>query len=141
MEKETVSHLFYICTQIQDIWNHVHVYFSGCLHFSQLTPQTAIFGFHNIDNDTILNQNHILLLLKLHMYNTRKYRFLSFNNFLNELSQMKNLERRVAINNRNKGERFRNKYYKIENKAPNNLIKNKQKQSTFYEPREVGRVG
>ena len=36
-------------------------YFTDCLHFSQLTPQTAIFGFHNIDNDTFLIQNHILV--------------------------------------------------------------------------------
>ena len=58
---------------------HVYVY------FSQLTPQTAIFRFNNIDNDTFLVQNHILLLLQLHVYNTRKHGFLSFNNFLNEI--------------------------------------------------------
>ena len=29
-----------------------------CFHFSHLRPQTAIFGFHNIDNDTFFIQNH-----------------------------------------------------------------------------------
>ena len=118
MEEETVSHLFYYCTHMQYIWNQVQVYFTDCLHFSQLIPQTAIFGFHNIDNDTFLIQNHILLLLKLHIYNTRKYALLSFNNFLNEISKIKNLERIGAVNNRNKCERFRKKWRKTENKVP-----------------------
>ena len=54
---------------------------------------------------TLLIPNHILLLLKLHIYNTRKYGFLSFNNFLNEISRIKNLERRLAVK-RNKCERL-----------------------------------
>ena len=66
MEEETISHLFYYCTHIQDIWNQVQIYFADCFHFSQLTQQTATFGFLNIDDDTFLIQNHILLLFKLH---------------------------------------------------------------------------
>ena len=53
---------------MQDIWNQVQAYFTDCLHFSKLTPQTAIFGFHDIDSDAFLIQNHILLLLKLCIY-------------------------------------------------------------------------
>ena len=37
MEEETISHLFYYCTHIQDIWNQVQIYFTYCFHFSQLT--------------------------------------------------------------------------------------------------------
>ena len=102
MEEEAISHLFYYCTHIHDIWNQVQTHFHDCFHFSQLTPQTAIFGFNNIDNDTFLIQNHILLSSKLHIHNTRKYEFLSFNNFLNEISKTKNLEKRIALNNQNK---------------------------------------
>ena len=65
------------------------------------------FGFHNIDNDTFLFQNRILLLLKLHLYNAIKDGFFSFSNFLNEINKIKNLERKVAVNNQNKCERFR----------------------------------
>ena len=67
----------------------------------------------------------ILFLFKItyyfysnHIYNARKYRFLSFNNFLNEVSKIKNLEKRVAGNNRNKSERFRKKWHRIENEVP-----------------------
>ena len=54
MEEETISHLFYYCTHIQYICNQVRTYFTDCFHFSQIAPQTATFGFHNIDNDTFL---------------------------------------------------------------------------------------
>ena len=81
---------------IQHIWNQVQIYFTDCFDFSQLTPQTAIFGFHDIDNNTFLIQNHILLLFKLYICNARKHRFLSFNNFLYEVSKIKNLEKRVV---------------------------------------------
>ena len=64
MEEETASHLFYYCIHIQNIWNQVQIYFTDCFDFSQLTPQTAIFGFHDNDKDTFLIQNHILLLFK-----------------------------------------------------------------------------
>ena len=110
-------------------------------HFSELTPQATILGFHKIVNDTFLVQNHILPVLKLHIYNARKYSVLSFNNVLNEISEIKNIERGVARNNRNKCERFRKKWHRVENKIPYDLIRNKQKKSTLYESREEGPVG
>ena len=84
---------------------------SGLFHLllTFFTTDCHFFGFHNIDNDTFPIQNHILLLLKLHIYNTRKYGFLSFNNFVNEISKIKNLERRIAVNKWNICEIFRKK--------------------------------
>ena len=67
MEEETISHLFYYCIHIQDILNQVQIYFTDCFHFSQLPLQTAIFGFHNIENQNLI-QNHIFLLFKLYIY-------------------------------------------------------------------------
>ena len=83
--------------------------FTDCFHFSQLAPQTVIFGFHIIDNDNILTQNHITLLFKLHVFHVRKHGFLSFNSFLNEINKIKILGKRVTANNPNKCERFRKK--------------------------------
>ena len=37
MEVEA-SHLFHYYTHIQDIWNKILAHFTGCLYFSQLTP-------------------------------------------------------------------------------------------------------
>ena len=89
---------------IKDIWNQIQPYFNDSLHFSQLIPRTVIYGFHNIDNDTFLIQNHIPLLLKLHIYNTRKYSFLSFNDSIHEINKIKSLERIMVVNNHGKCE-------------------------------------
>ena len=63
-------------------------------------------------------QNHILPFLKSHIFIGKKYGLLSFNNFLNEISKIRNLERRVAANNRNKCKIFRKKSHRIENEVP-----------------------
>ena len=89
---------------IKDIWNQIQPYFNDSLHFSQLIPRTVIYGFHNIDNDTFLIQNHIPLLLKLHIYNNRKYSFLSFNDSIHEINKIKSLERIMVVNNHGKCE-------------------------------------
>ena len=56
MKVEAISHLFYYCSHIQDIWNQVQAYFDVCTRSSQLTPQTATFGFRNVDDDAFLIQ-------------------------------------------------------------------------------------
>ena len=53
-----------------------------------------------------------------------------------KLVKSKKLEKRVAVNNRNKFERFTKKWSIIENEIPFDLVKNKQKKSTVYGPRE-----
>ena len=80
----------------------------GLLHwlftFFAVNITDCHFIFHNIDNETFLIQSYISLLLKLHTYDARKYRFVSFKSFLNEIIKIKDLERRIAVNNWNKGE-------------------------------------
>ena len=56
MKVEAISHLFYYCSHIQDIWNQVQAYFDVCTRSSQLTPQTSTFGFRNVDDDAFLIQ-------------------------------------------------------------------------------------
>ena len=74
MEEETTSHIFYYCIHMQDIWNQDQAYFTDILHFSQITPHTAICGFHDIDNHTFFIQNHILLLTQITFIQCQKIR-------------------------------------------------------------------
>ena len=86
---------------------------SGLFHwpftFFTVNTTSCHFRFHNIDDETFLIQNHIILLLKSQRFIGRKYRFLSFKKILNEICKIKNLERRVVVNNRNKCKIFRKK--------------------------------
>ena len=75
MKEEASSYLFHYFNHIQEIRNKVQAYFTDCFNLSQLTLKTVIFGFHNTDNDTILIQNNILALLKLHICSTKKCNF------------------------------------------------------------------
>ena len=77
-------------THIKDIWNQVEASFTDCLQFPFL-------ALKNIDNEWYFSK---LLLSKLYLCKTRKYRFLSFNNFLNEISNINNLGKgmRIRIN-------------------------------------------
>ena len=69
------QYVTYSIIALIDIWYQVQTFFTDCLHFVQLIAHSAIFGFHNIDNDTFLIQNHISILLKLHIDSARKYKF------------------------------------------------------------------
>ena len=69
----------------------------------------------------------ILFLLKItyyfyssyiYIYKARKHVFWSYNNFLNEVSKIKNFVKRLAGNNRNKSERFGKKWHGIKNEVP-----------------------
>ena len=138
MKEETKSHLFYYCTHIQDTLNQYQTNsLTVCIFHCHYNISTAIFGFHNFDNDTFLIQSHKLLLLKLHWYSTRKCKFICFSNLLNEISKIKNLKRRVALNNGNEYKRFRKKWHRIENKVPQDFVPNKQK-NFFHEPKDLG---
>ena len=41
------------------------------LHLPDLTPQSAIFDFFDIDPSVYLITNHLLLIFKFHVYNAR----------------------------------------------------------------------
>ena len=97
MEEKAISPLFYNSkiALIQDNWNQVQVFFSLVVTFfifaAQLAPQAAI----------ILIMTLFLFLFKITYYFylncidkiPEKNGFLSFNNFLNEISKIRNLEK------------------------------------------------
>ena len=116
MKEETICHLFYYCNHIQDIWNQVQAYFTDSLHFLQLTPQTAIFGFYNIDNNIFKITNYFCSNYIYTMpWNTGFYLLTIFKI---KISKIKNSEGRVPVSNQNKCERFRKKWQRTENKVP-----------------------
>ena len=104
------------CTQMQKSRSGL---FHWLFSFFTVNTRECHFGFHNIDNDTFLIQNHIPTSLQTtYIWNTRKYGFLAFNNFPNDISKTKNLERIISINNQNKCERYWKKWHRVENKIP-----------------------
>ena len=68
---ETPQHLFYECIYTQHLWNHLQLYISGKIALPALTPQSAIFGFTDVLDQNYIIVNHLLLIFKYNMYNSR----------------------------------------------------------------------
>ena len=68
---ETSQHLFYECTYAQNLLNQLRLYFSEKVTVPVLTPQSAIFGFTDVLDHNFLLVNHLLLIFKHNVYNSR----------------------------------------------------------------------
>ena len=64
-------HLFYDCLIVKKLWNKLKSILSNNLNFLISTPQSAIFGFWNLDTNDHLILNHLLLIFKMYIYNIR----------------------------------------------------------------------
>ena len=69
---ETPIHLFCECPVTVSLWSDLKNFFSPSLNFDPLTPQSALLGYLDDNNDKYLIRNHILLLFKYCVYKNRK---------------------------------------------------------------------
>ena len=82
-----------------ELWKSLISFFDKCLNLPYLSPQTAFPGFTNIFRNNILLRNHILLLFKISVYNSRKHEKISPNNLVRNVAKVKNIEKEIAGNN------------------------------------------
>ena len=64
-----------------------------------LNPQRAIFGFTDVLNYNYLLVNHLLLIYKYNIYNSRVNNSLSFQTLKCIISQIKNTDAALSNNN------------------------------------------
>ena len=78
-----------------------------------LTAQTAIFGFINgIENSVYKIINHVLLIFKLHVYQSRERGTLELSRLMNEIKKAKLQEKKIAQNHVKKLEQYNIKWEK-----------------------------
>ena len=78
-----------------------------------LTPQTAIFGFINgIENSVYKIINHVLLIFKLQVYQSRERGTLELSRLMNEIKKVKLQEKKIAQNHVKKLEQYNIKWEK-----------------------------
>ena len=96
-EAETTLHIFHKCSATKILWNQLLLFFETHLDFPDLTPQAALFGFVNeSDNNLNILQNHILLIFKLYVYQSRERGVLNLNSLIKNVTKVKKLERKIA---------------------------------------------
>ena len=86
---ETPQHLFYECTYAQNLWNQLWLYFSQKVALPVLNSQSVIFDFTDILDHNYLLINHLLLIFKCNVYNSRVNNNLSFQSLKCVISQIK----------------------------------------------------
>ena len=92
MEEETINHIFINCQKSNGLLIDLKLFFDNNIHFPELDPQSAIFGFSQVDHDCFLILNHILLLFKHYVYISRDSHKLSL------AALIRNIKKVFALN-------------------------------------------
>ena len=71
LQDETINHIFVECKFAFKLWSDLRHYCQCSFDIPISNPQSAPFGFFEIDPDLVILLNHILLLYKYYLYLSR----------------------------------------------------------------------
>ena len=111
---ETPHHVFYEGTYAQNVCNQLRLYLSEKVTLLTWNPQSAIFGFTDVLDLNYLLVNHLLLIFKYNIYNSRVNNTLSFQSLKCVISQIKYIEETISNNDLNKKRKISNKWKLID---------------------------
>lgn len=111
---ETVVHIFAKCVVTATLWSQIEVFFKDSLTFPSISPQSAIFGFFEVDHSNFFILNHILLLYKQFIYTSRDLNQLSFAKFARNLQKVYIIEKKISQKSERKRKIFERKWQKIQ---------------------------
>ena len=115
IEDETPLHLFYGCLKTQDLWKELQDYLKQDIVLPHLIPQSAIFGFLDIQQKEYILINHLLIIFKFYVYSTsrKEKKKMSLQALLSNIIQIKNIEEKLSKDNTWKREKFIKKWESI----------------------------
>ena len=70
--------MFANCSKSKTLWNSLKEFFKDTINLPSLTPQSAIFGFLETNQELFLILNYLLLLFKYYLYVSRCSKTISF---------------------------------------------------------------
>ena len=85
LQDETINHIFVECKFAIKLWSDLRHYCQRSFVIPILNPQSATFGFLEIDPDLVILLNHMLLLYKYYIYSSRDTSKLSFKPLLKNI--------------------------------------------------------
>ena len=113
-EEETVVHIFYSCVFAKNLWNDLKKSLESVLHLPDLTPQSSIFGFFDIDPSVYLITNHLLLIFKFHVYNARSIKKVNIDILKRKIKKVQETEKNISQTNENKYAKYKKKWKFLE---------------------------
>ena len=96
LHDETTNHIFVECKFAIKIWSDLRHYCQGSFDHSILNPQSATFGFFEIDVDLVILLSHMLLLYKYYIYSSRDSSKRSFATLLNIIKKVFDPEKNIV---------------------------------------------
>ena len=114
---ETPQHIFYTCNINTWLYNELQYFEYQYLYIPEITPQSALLGFFNIDNqqENFLLINHLLLIFKHFPCIWRKHEAVSVACLTLYLIKIKTIEENISPCSSQKKEKCRRKWRVIEN--------------------------
>ena len=114
---ETTLHIFYTGNITERLWNELQYFVSQYLYISEITPQSALFGFFNIGNqqNNFLLINHFLLLFKYYLCRSRENEAVCFTSLELYLIKIKTIKQNISPYSSQKKEKCRKKWRVIGN--------------------------
>ena len=98
LHDETIRHLFYDCFIVKRIWNQLKSILSKNLTFPISTPQSAHFGFWDLNTNEHLILNHSLLIFKMYIYNAKTTSYLNISHLLIYIRGITDTEKKLCDN-------------------------------------------
>ena len=102
---------FYECLIVKRIWNQLRPIPPSNINFQISTPQSAIFGFWDLDTNEDLILNQLLLIFKMYIYNARTTDYLKISHLLIYIKGIKDMEKKLCENDAKRRKKF-NKIWK-----------------------------
>ena len=99
LHNEIVMHLFYDYLIVKELWNQLKSILSNNLIYPKCKPQSAIFGFWDLDTNEHLILNHLLLIFKMCIDNARTANYLNISHLLIYIKGIKDTEKKLCENN------------------------------------------
>ena len=112
-QDETVIHLFANCSKSKTLWNSLKEFFKDTINLPSLTPQSAIFGFLQTDQELFLIINYLLLLFKYYLYVSRCSKTISFTALNINIKKAYILEKNLSKYDEKKKRFFLKKWGKV----------------------------
>ena len=103
----------YDCLIVKELWNQLKSILSNNLIFSICTPQSAIFGFWDLDTNERFILNHLLLIFKMYTYNVRTTGYLNISHLLISIKGIKDTEKKLCENNAKRRRKFSKKWKNV----------------------------
>ena len=112
-EEETPFHIFHDCTHTQNLWNQLQTYISENLVIPCLTPQSAMFGFIDTQQENCVIINHLLPIFKYNVYKSRDLKTLNLLHLKSDIINTRQIEESLCQNDIRKQRKYFKKWEKL----------------------------